>query len=546
LPTPDNNRETELFSEGEEIALEELAREEEVLVIEEDVLTPDVVRSEVNFLAFPFFALWDKDVKKRTKVEYKAVIKREGQRLEILWMVSSNSEFGYPGPFDKNVHKAIEQIINELPRPIQNPIPLGAFCNLCQRMGFNTFGGWQYEKIKKALERIIATTVKSKGAFYSKEKRKWIEDTFHLYERLVSKGEELANGEIADTNYLYLNSWYLDNVNANYVKPLDWKYYNSLKTPLAQRLYELLSIKFYGVIMRRGLKLSYRYSTLCGLLPVRRQKYLSDAKKLLDPAHEKLKETGFLADYKWGETSPQSKRDWLIIYYPGRRAREEIKEAITGFKSPQLEVEYLPAFPSEAGKPEPEPELEEELEPLPLSSEPAKEQKELTEEQVELVEKLVQLNVTKSVAYDLVRHFDNQFIRKWTEAIHYADARDKAAYLVDAVRGDWLLPEKWLKIKEQEAKKAEMEKLKQLEEERQQKEARKRKEEAERLENIYNSLPVDQKEEVDKEAYSRLSFIAREWIREGRSDSPIVQADRKTKKEDVLKEWLKDGKIKVE
>lgn len=146
---------------------------------------------------------------------------------------------------------------------------------------------------------------------------------------------------------------------------------------------------------------------------------------------------------------------------------------------------------------------------------PLSEVKGLTEEQGELVEKLVLLNVTKSVAEDLVRHFDNQFIRKWTEAIHYADARDKAAYLVDAVREDWLLPEKWLKAKEQEAKKAEISKLKQLEEERQEEEARKRKEEALRLENIYNSLPADQKEEVDKEAYSRLSSIAREWIRDG-------------------------------
>jgi len=168
-----------------------------------------------------------------------------------------------------------------------------------------------------------------------------------------------------------------------------------------------LSVKFYGVIRRRGNQLSYRYSTLCGILPVTRQKYLCDAKKLLDPAHNKLKEIGFLADYKWGDTKPQSKSDWLIIYYPGKRAIEEIKEAQTYFKSPQLEVEYLP---------EPEPGVEKELEPLPLSPEPAKEQKGLTEEQGELVEKLVLLNVTKSVVEDLVRHFDNQFIRKLTLA----------------------------------------------------------------------------------------------------------------------------------
>ena len=111
-------------------------------------------------------------------------------------------------------------------------------------MGCEKMGGSQYRKIKKAFQKIIATKVVYKGAFYNKEKKKWIEDTFHLYERLISKGEKLDNGGIADTNYLYLNSWYLDNVNANYVKPLDWNYYNSLETPLAQRLYELLSVKF--------------------------------------------------------------------------------------------------------------------------------------------------------------------------------------------------------------------------------------------------------------------------------------------------------------
>ena len=291
-----------------------------------EFLVPEVIRSEVNFLILPFFALWDKEVKRKKRTEYKTTVTRDGKRLEISWIVSSNTEFGYPGPFDRAVHKAVEQIISDLPLPIHNPIAIGSLYSLCGRMGINKIGGSQYRKIKEALTRIVATTIISRGAFYSKEKDGWIEDVFHLYDRIVFKGEKLLNSDIADTNYLFLSSWYLDNVNANYVKPVDWTYYKSLKTPVAQRLYELLSVKFYGLFMKNGKVIFYKYSTICELLPITRQKYLSDAKKLLEPAHSKLKNTGFLEDWDWKESGAKDDNDWLIRYYPGEKAKKEIEK----------------------------------------------------------------------------------------------------------------------------------------------------------------------------------------------------------------------------
>lgn len=143
-PTPDNKNQSEVKlldvpDYDEEVVLVELDGENlrsaesesgPVLISQTADLMSDVVRSEVNFLVLPFFALWDKDVKRRTKTEYKAVIKRGRQKLEVSWTVLAQPEFGYPGPFDKKVHKAIEEIISKLPRPIQNPIPLGSFHNL--------------------------------------------------------------------------------------------------------------------------------------------------------------------------------------------------------------------------------------------------------------------------------------------------------------------------------------------------------------------------------------------------------------------------------
>lgn len=350
-------------------------------------LIPKVVRSEVNFLVLPFFAIWNKDVRRRTKTEYTTVVRRGNEKLEISWSVFSNPEFGYPGPFDKSVHKAIEQIINGLPFPIRNPISIGSFYSLCKRMEIDS-GGAQYRKIKEALQRITFTGIVSKNALYSGKTKQWIEDNFHLYDRVVFKGMEMPNGETADTNYVYLNSWYLDNINAYYVKPIDWEYYRALRTPVCQRLYELLSVKFYGLLMNNGEFILYKYSTLCNLLPIARQHFASNAKKVLEPAHEKLQETGFFEKWSWEDSSKKSgEKDWLIKYYPGKRAKDEIKRFSLG---EQLELELPP--PKEAEVSIDDPELS--IEMSTISAE------------------LVQRGITKTTATKIVRDYSVDQIHK--------------------------------------------------------------------------------------------------------------------------------------
>lgn len=298
-------------------------------------LSSEVIRSEVNLLTLPFFALSRKGLQRMTKATYRDEITRKGQRIEIFWQVTAHTGQGYPGPFDKQVHKAIEQTISEIlsktPLPLSNPIPLGSLYGLCQKMGISSQGK-NYRKIKEALRRITLTGVESRGAFYSKEREQWIEDVFHLYERIIFKGERLPDGTVADQNYLFLGSWYLQNINALYLKPLDYKYYRDLKSTIAQRLYELLGVKFYRILQGstgdtlHPQYLRYRYSTLCQLLPITRQRHLSKAQEKLEPAHEELKRTGFLSKVIWRKGKGKGRLhepDWFISYYPGEKAREE-------------------------------------------------------------------------------------------------------------------------------------------------------------------------------------------------------------------------------
>ena len=89
----------------EELANKQVKEKKEVNALVETSasdLIPDVIRAEVNFLVFPFFALWDKDIRKRTETEVKMVVKRGGEKLEVLWNVSANPKFGYPAAFEQS------------------------------------------------------------------------------------------------------------------------------------------------------------------------------------------------------------------------------------------------------------------------------------------------------------------------------------------------------------------------------------------------------------------------------------------------------------
>ena len=302
---------------------------------------PRLVRSEVNFLVYPFFCLDNRWHQDRLEIKYHRTLDRGEGREEVFWQVRANPEYGFPGPFDWELHKAIEEIINERGFPVRNPVPF-SLRGLCRRMGIACSGKTDRE-IKAAFQRICHTVVESKRTFYCKPKKRWIEDNFQLYDQVVYRGEKMSEGSaVADTNYLYLGSWYLGNMNALYVTLLDYRYRRSLSEAIARRFYEILGVKFYGLQNKGAPCLRYAYTTLCDLLPLRRQAYLSYAHRQLDPAHQELIETGFLERVEWQEVGGEL-GEWHLHYYPGERLQRQVPEL-----PPRLEEGELPNL-QEAG-----------------------------------------------------------------------------------------------------------------------------------------------------------------------------------------------------
>jgi hypothetical protein len=279
----------------------------------------EVIPSEVNFLVLPFFCLSREGAYEKDGLEYKQVTKRNGKTEEVVWNVSPSQKYGYPGIYDKKVFKAVEELLNNRGYPIENPITFSIY-NLLNLMGKNSIGGRDYREVKESMERLVATTIQSKGTFYYKGEQRYLDEVFHLFSRVVFSGEKLPNGEEAEKNYLYLNSWLLENLNKYYVRPLDYEYYKSLESELSKRLYELLGVKFYGLINNGKPYLRYKYENLCKLLPLKKQDYLSKAKQIFAPAHEELKSKNFLEKACWDD---RSSNGTYLTYYPGIKARSE-------------------------------------------------------------------------------------------------------------------------------------------------------------------------------------------------------------------------------
>jgi len=281
----------------------------------------ELIRSEVNLIKYPFYTL-DHDRFKRIK--YEEVEIRGEKTIIKIWEVAPEIKLGLPTPFDAKVLRIIEMFIyrnrNKNKGKIINPLNIGSIYQICKILGIKN-DRRNRKFVKESIERLAYTSFINKNTFYSKGKKKFLgEAGFHLFDR-VWKGEELKNGEIADSNYIYIAPLYKMSIEDHYIKLLDFTYIKSLKSGIALRLYEILGIKFYGINKKNFDFIKYSYEKLCNLLPLKEQKYLSLIKQQLIPALKELKETKFLEKYIFEEKGNKL----FIKFYPGVKYFEEIK-----------------------------------------------------------------------------------------------------------------------------------------------------------------------------------------------------------------------------
>jgi hypothetical protein len=236
---------------------------------------------------------------------------------------------------------------------------------------------------------------------------------------VVAYGGELEDGTIADCHHVWLSDWQMENINKHWLLSLDYDLHKQLRKPIAKALLSLLQIGFYA----SAGTYTKRYDELCQFLGITKYKAQSRIKQQLDPSFKELQIQGFLADWDYDENKLH--RTYNITWQAGDRfykSRKLLKQREKHLTRPALKQTIKPT---------------------------QKPKQTLTRSETNLIQKLTNLNVSKSVAENLVKIYNNEFIRDWLEAIHYTTANDKAAYLVNAIKGQWYLPEQYLNDKKQ-------------------------------------------------------------------------------------------------
>jgi hypothetical protein len=261
-------------------------------------LLPRFIKAEANLLRLPLFALGTKGLRKLDAIECRGVSRRGGETHEFTFQAARNAKTQYPGPLSRAAHLAFLSIATDHGFPITNPISW-SWRDLCRRMGIQA-SGRTVSHIKTALTATAGLLIRSEYALHCKTDNQQIRthmDALHIYERVTFVGSQLPDGRIADANYVWLSDWYLQNLNAMFTAPLDYELWRFLdrKSPIASRLYEFLLLNFYCGTPQ----LRINYETLAQFLPVRPERYLSLARKQIDPAFRLLATVDAVRDATW-------------------------------------------------------------------------------------------------------------------------------------------------------------------------------------------------------------------------------------------------------
>lgn len=232
-----------------------------------------------------------------------------------------------PGPFDADVYIALATLYNtQIPRERRSEqrtivTSLGELAEIMNRER----GGSTYQAIRASLNRLRRTEVRAVRTFR--------EGDTVAEERVFSVVGEFAfryrrDGDRAQTGVkVEFPSTIADSIARGHIRLLDVGLYFQLETPTARKLYRYLDWKRWrGREARTTLSIPLR--ELAEELPIDREAP-SHIKRTLEPAHEQLVASGFLASATFEERPQPKKRRpiWWVTYVFGAQAVTSIGPA---------------------------------------------------------------------------------------------------------------------------------------------------------------------------------------------------------------------------
>ncbi|RMF86903.1 MAG: hypothetical protein D6736_14040 [Nitrospinota bacterium] len=250
-----------------------------------------------------------------TKEKRIAEITHSDGSITILKVrILASGEYGLPTTRDLDYYRAFLKLLEEtisrdgvFPEPIRLPTK-----TLIHYAG-KQVSQKEVREVKNWIRRLHHTGIV--GHVYNAQRGAYDELSGEpLFAKYRLRGQRLENNRMAETNYVWLASWFIKNYWHHYLRPIDFAFHKRLRKPIAKSLYPLLETGWYA---SNGQPYAKSYRDLCQefLLTVHRAPSL--IKQQLDPAHEELYREHFLAQWVYRKSTDKS--DYIITYWPGEK-----------------------------------------------------------------------------------------------------------------------------------------------------------------------------------------------------------------------------------
>lgn len=244
---------------------------------------------------------------------------------------------GLPTPSDRDRYMAFMSIVSDLRAKyghVTNPIEFTTY-DLLARAGLSN-SGRNYEETSQFFSRMVSTTIESEWTVYSEGRKQFKADLYHVFDRAILTGQELPDGSIAQTNYVFLSDWQLQNINSNYTFPADYAAYRTLTKDVAKTVFGHLHTWFFAT---RGNPVKKNYAEFCKFFDLQQYKFASKARQVLSPSMTELVDIGYLKE--WSLDPAADKTELNLCLTPGARIlkviRPRLGERASVVEDPKME-----------------------------------------------------------------------------------------------------------------------------------------------------------------------------------------------------------------
>jgi plasmid replication initiation protein len=245
-----------------------------------------------------------------------------GEELSIAYTTDSGARWRVlaspgdrpSGTFDQDVYIELMRRYQEAGEPADGNLTFTLHAFL-RSMG-RRVDGRTYEQLRGALNRLHRTTLESNGSYFDAQQQEAVETTFTILSSVMVERRRLVDrhqlalfptvvaaepGEARVT----LSPLMRQNIAAHHAIGISLARYLSLPSPVARRLYRLIEVA------RAQDKLTWRVSLdrLRDQIPLS-QRYPSHLQRVLQPAHDMLKESGIIRN----AVIRQQQRQWFVDY----------------------------------------------------------------------------------------------------------------------------------------------------------------------------------------------------------------------------------------